>query len=457
MTTVDLVIVGLGPAGLGAALRWAELGAPGRLLAVDSGLSTDQKDCTIQQGRGCRMAEPCATVSGIGGSGMLAGGKLSVLPAGRGLQHIAGSPTFAEEALADAFTALTEFVRVIPPRSDTKQVDAEKRWYRKRGFEYRYYDAYKYSAAAMAAGYGRMANKIRSAGASIALGTEVTSIQSASDNRGFLIDIREETRSDRIYAKQVILACGRLGDRLLRGLNLPGVEVVMPSRVDAGVRLEFPSSAWPNLDACHNDLKLLFGDARTFCASKDGWVTPYRSSDIFLVEGRTDSAEKSGLSNIAVTVRLNTGASGVYDRVRAALLKETRGCPLRQPLSEFLGNESAGDIWRHRDAPPASFTYWRLGDARGLWSGDHATRIRRAVSQFVDLLMPADNRSLISIFGPELDYYWRYVEATVGGGTDRPGIFVAGDATGRFRGILQAFSSGRISADAALRNGAPGA
>ena len=82
--TFDVCIVGLGPAGLGVALRLAA--TPNiRMLCVDSGPGVENRYCSLLEDGPCRWARPCEMISGLGGAALLSGGKLSLYPAGRSM------------------------------------------------------------------------------------------------------------------------------------------------------------------------------------------------------------------------------------------------------------------------------------------------------------------------------------------------------------------------------------
>ena len=56
--------------------------------------------------------------------------------------------------------------------------------------------------------------------------------------------------------------------------------------------------------------------------------------------------------------------------------------------------------------------------------------------------LPRDDWPRIGVFGPEFDYYWPTMTVHADFRTDVDRLYLIGDGTGRFRGILQAFASG---------------
>ena len=85
-----------------------------------------------------------------------------------------------------------------------------------------------------------------------------------------------------------------------RNLNSGGKK----NHLEAGVRIEFPTRLCPDIGGYHKDLKLLFGDARTYCLCKNGKVALYRIDEVCFTEGYFTSESLTDLTNIGILVRL---------------------------------------------------------------------------------------------------------------------------------------------------------
>ena len=248
----------------------------------------------------------------------------------------------------------------------------------------------------------------------------------------------------------LLLAVGRSGAGLLNSIaDLLGDDAG-PDQCDVGVRLEFPTSVWPGIDQNHNDLKLQFGKARTFCVCKDGQLAPYRLDRLLFVDGHVDLDHPSGLTNLAVTVRhqmTQADKGALISEITRRTLAHGGGRPIRQHLPDFL---ASSQLPTSTDVEPASIAYWSLGDVAGCFPEVMADAIREAVGYFVSRLVPPRAYPSVSVFAPELEYYWPRLPLSSAFSSRRPGVFLIGDCSGQFRGILQAFCSGWVCAQHVL-------
>lgn len=437
----EVCIIGLGPAGLGATLRLARSSIAEAVICLEAGVTADQKYCSILQGKGCRHVQPCQIITGVGGSSLLSGGKISVFPAGRAMSQILGSEQTTQESLSNALELFNEFVPLTSPNIPYDMVSFCTRQYALQGFEFRYYDAYLYRQADLITGYNRMLSEILAAGVSVQLGTQVTQINTVEG--GFHVLCQTEDVEVEIHSKKIVLAVGRFGKELLNGIN-PSLHLEgQPNICDVGVRLEFPTSVWPDIDKCHNDLKLHFLNARTFCVCKDGFLAPYRVGDIFLLEGHADPDVSTGFTNLAITVRHRPGVGAEHDTlfsgIRERLLKQSNGRPVRQLLTDFLARRASQP---NKAKDSSSISYWQWGNIEDCLPESVYFEVRSAVEFFVSNLIPQEAYPAVSVYAPELDYYWNRFPLEEGFQAKKPGVYLIGDCGGYFRGILQAFCSG---------------
>jgi uncharacterized protein len=205
------------------------------------------------------------------------------------------------------------------------------------------------------------------------------------------------------------------------------------------VRLEFPLRLLPNLTTVHRDLKLHFGTARTFCVCSGGQLAPYRIGKMFVLEGHSDPTHEGKWTNFAVTARLSANSAWrgetLLKEVSRRVIHESGGLPIRQGLSEYLSDQG------RQSERESSITYWRWGEIDACFPPDVAATVREAVRFLAERLFPRSDWDKVSVYAPELDYYWPF--PTAAGFEVGPNLFIAGDASGQYRGILQAFCAGR--------------
>jgi uncharacterized FAD-dependent dehydrogenase len=238
---------------------------------------------------------------------------------------------------------------------------------------------------------------------------------------------------------------GRLGRTLIRkvdaDLNLQGEENI----IDVGVRLEFPTDIFPDVLKYHNDLKLVFGNARTFCVCREGRIVQYFIEGLCCTEGFCSNDEKTGLTNLGIIVRFNSPSrgNGLFKEIKDQMLQVSRERIVRQNLLDYLNpaeRQNVSNSTRNSQLPCVD------GNINACFPESISDEIRKAVVYFVDRMFPKESWNKISVFAPEIDH----------GGLQFPvkpdfsvipKLHVIGDGTGRFRGILQSLSSGIVCAE----------
>ncbi len=404
MRAFDAVVVGAGPAGLSAA---AELAAAGRCLVLDRGPPAAARD----------RRSPDDLLSGVGGAGLFSDGKHSFFPAATALWAL---PDAA--ALAGAFERTAELLRrhgvAAPsppaPGAAPAPAPAPGAWQAKH-----YPSIYVPFAERLA-----MIEALWAAGAERWARARVLDAGRAGDE--FVLRVgREGGGVEEVRAANLVLATGRWSPRWAR----PWLEGLGASygfrRVEFGVRVEAPSACplfarLPGVDG-----KLRFAEpegsaeARTFCTCRGGEVVLGRAEGMRAFSGRADGPQ-TGRSNVGLLVRVADPALG-RDVERHAY-----GAA---PLSFALG------AWLARGPALLAPTFGAPG-ARALF---------RALERLLDFAPELADEPDAHAHAPCVEGVGDY-PLDDGSLEVAPRVWVAGDAGGRFRGIVAAMVSGRYAA-----------
>ena len=448
-----ICIVGLGPAGLGVGLRLSQSPISDGVVCFEAGGRVEERVCAVQNAENCKREDKCQVIMGVGGASVLSGCKLSTFPAGRGIAPYVGGEVALRKRLDSALRLMSLYMPITPPKTAERNLAETAAEFARLGFEFRHYSSYLVQHDDLAPAYNKMVAEMSTARVTMYLNTLVGSIESTGS--GFRVTAESDGNLINITCDRIIIAAGRSGMRLLSTLDSSLGLGAMANRCDLGVRLEFPVSVWPDIDRYHNDLKLHFespeiGHAQTFCVSKNGMLAPYRLGDFLVIAGHISAGISTGFTNLSVMVRQDPHTieshTQILADVRARLLAQTGGIPIRQNLYDFLLREGSSDISPF-DHIKSSISYWSNGNVEQCFPPEVAERIWHAVSYFVQRLVPNHLHSKVFVFAPALEYYWPKFPLALGFVSNNSRIHFVGDCTGHFRGILQAFCSGLACAE----------
>ena len=432
-------IVGLGPAGMGAALRLSEDNKSIDLVCLDAGNPPEKRLCSKRSNQVCDEEEYCQVICGFGGCAYLSGGKVSDFPAGGGLASLIGSPEKTKKTLAQGLHELSCYVDLRRTNPNAAIIENERAFFERLGFEYKYYASYYCTHQRLAEGVKKIYEQLESKRIAMLFKRELVMVR--RDREGFLLTVKHMDKRSEVYADCLILAVGRSGRDLLRevghSLSLSGKE----NHLDIGVRLEFPTRLFTEKVKAHNDLKLVFGTARTFCVCKDGQVVRYFSNGFQLTEGRCTSGRKTGLTNLGITVRLPPANENVdlLNMLKEQMIRLKKGVVIHQGLDSYLNNGFNS----------TKLSTGQASDINAVLPISVSGSVREAVHYFASRFFSKRDWKYVTVFAPEIDF----------GGVAfpinddfsiAPNLYLVGDCTGRFRGILQAWSSGMSCAQRIL-------
>jgi len=443
----DVGIVGAGPAGIAAAHAIGKADSETGVVCIDMGPPPEERFCKVLDNFGCLQRDRCHIMVGFGGSSLLSGGKVSSLPAGSSLIDITGDEELVRIKMKESLDWFRRYLKLDPPEISESEIERAGERFQSEGLEFQYYDSHIMAGSEeeIVEGYGEMLRDLKSNGMNMKFNSMVESISEASDGR-FLLDVLSTENGDHsesYLCKSVVLGLGLPGKEFLQSIRPNwGIETA-ESKLEVGIRLEFPSSMYPDIDAAHKDLKLHLGDCRTFCVCKGGKLAPYFHDGISTLDGHVDQHNNTNLTNFGLRVRYppNEGNGEIYEAIRRNLLEKNHGIPMRQMLTDFLDVELKDD--QERTPIESSIRYWDWGEIGSLFPPGVEEDVRSNTMKFVSKLIPQSVWDSISVYGPGLYYPGQTFDVNADFSI-MDNIYVIGECTGQFRGILQSFCSGLI-------------
>jgi uncharacterized FAD-dependent dehydrogenase len=281
-------------------------------------------------------------------------------------------------------------------------------------------------------------------GVVIRLQTEVSDIREMAQEAAIVVGGRE------IRGDKVIVAPGRKGFHFLQGIMEKLGIVYVDNIVDVGIRLETRQERYP-IVADYYDPKIYFPDqVRTFCTnSGHARVIREKYQDFFLINGHALSTSQAGndLVNLALlkTIRLQDPIrSGQQMAVYLGRLANEigGGQPLMQRIGDFrMGKRSKEETFNRDlyDFPPTCrVTAGDLGLAvpakimRHLW----------AAMKKLDTIVPGILHPSTIMYYPEIKMYANKPVFLDDFFRVSRHLYMIGDGAGTSRGITGAWASG---------------
>ncbi|MCU1436999.1 MAG: FAD/NAD(P)-binding protein, partial [Naasia sp.] len=280
------------------------------------------------------------------------------------------------------------------------------------------------------------ARLVEALAARVRVATRTQAVGLRRDDRGWAVRIRSDGRDAELRCGGVVVAAGRFGP-LLTAAAVPAPSH-RPLRLEVGVRIEQPADAFFLRHDDRVDPKISWENAaegvgwRTFCCCRDGLVATTRTHGVLTVSGRAD-CDATGQSNVGFNVRLTAPDAiarewpPLRDRLTAT------AAPTSAPLAALLPG-AAPDV-------AADALRRTLGDAL---SARLAEGLARLLADF-----PRAGLEEARVTGPALEGIGMYPQHDARLATTAPGLWVAGDCAGSFRGLTAALVSGHAAGRAA--------
>ena len=395
--TLDVVVIGAGPAGLAAGTALLQSGCS--FAVFEAGKKVHERSRDSMR----------SLVKGVGGAGLYSDGKFSFYPSATKLWQLED-----KDSLTEAYDWLSRSMiaqgHEAPKAPNLHQALASSEP-AKSDFEidksypsiYINFDKRRNFIESMSEQLG---DSLRSASRVLAIHEE---------SQGFLLHIETISGVTVVFAENVIFAGGRFGAVTLRQM-MPHLPTKF-RRYEIGVRIEQPSHEFIFQSHTSVDVKKIVveenSEWRTFCTCRNGEVVETDWDGVRSYSGCADKIP-TDVSNIGVNLRLSAPPS---DEEMLSEIHEI----IMGNIDSF--NVEADDFF----------------DADRNFFGRHLDGKFR---EYVSTLLSEETLANAKIYGPCIEGTGYYPDINNALKINSHNIWIAGDATGIFRGLTAALISG---------------
>ncbi len=460
-TLYDALIIGAGPAGIFAGIRFLEAienGADLSVLILDRGPDVPGRYCPARETSSiCTKCSNCALQTGWGGAGTFSDGKITLTPSvGGWLSEFLGS-----NKVVDLLSDVDRYFLRFGAPDKLYGVDDEQFhiWSRRAALADLKLErnVLRHLGTDLCKDILTEMKRYLSKHIEIRLGERVQSINAENSKvRGISLSSGES-----IASRTILAAPGRYGATWLSSeasrLGL-GLET---NPVDLGIRAELPSEILAPLTDELYEPKLkyvskTFDDtARTFCVNPCGQVITEYYDDVVTVNGHSLRNGSSPSTNFAILV-----SSFFTEPFKDPISYGKYIARLANIISDGIIVQRLWDLLQGQRS-----TSQRIGRSitvptlKGATPGDISFVMpHRIMTDIVEMLKALDKMvpGVMSqntlLYGVEAKFYSLRVQTDHGLQTSVKDLFVAGDGAGITRGLSQAAASGLSAADSMLRS-----
>lgn len=455
---VGMIVIGAGPAGLGAALSSSS--HLDSILLLEAGRNYSKRPCPVDNHRACAgCGGSCNVVAGFGGCVHYGDGvKLSRFPSGRRLAELLGDQLATE--LAGEAEHLLSGGGDLRFRASAESVP---------GFTLKTYDICTLGEGDVRKLVQNLHDRVTSnPKIDLQCGVEVVDVRREEDC--FRVTCRARNKSDEtseFEAENVVVAVGRHGRRWWRKAHRSlGVDYALPTP-SVGIRFELPARYTAPLEALHADFKTSVWrhdtKVKTFClcAGPGGGQIKFTDyGDFTLLDGHVSPEANRASSNFALLAQLfdEDGSPASEEWIEQNILRrykflrpERPGKPVIQRYTDFRDKIlrcTDFDTLKLAIGFSPSLSDYGVANLAGIIP-DAAHRAFCSVFEEIIALCARECGvnideiiSQTAVIGLELESMWDEITVSKTMQSSVPGLYVCGDSNGLAQGIVQSMVSG---------------
>lgn len=471
MQKYDLIIVGMGPAGVFCAYELIQQNKHKNILLIDQGKNIKERYCPIEKTKSCLKCKPfCNITCGFSGAGAFSDGKLvsyhlSQCNKNENKMYLGGNDSFlnvcmSKQEICDLMNYTDEIylkfgadtvlhgvenlaeikkLQEIAKRENMKLIDIPLRHL---GTE---------KAHIL---YTKLQDYLQENGVELKFQTEVKNLIVENNCiKGVECTNLLTNETENLFADKVVLAVGRKGASWLSDICIKHNIKTEVGSVDIGIRYELPDEVMKNVNELLYEGKFIGRPApyqdkvRTFCQNPSGFVSAeVYDNGLTLVNGHSYKDKKSCNTNLAILVSHHftypfKKPIEFGENVAENINKLADGGVLVQRLGDiFRGRRTwEKDLEKNKVQPtlksaiPGDITY-SLGYRTMVDILEFIKKIDKVVEGF------ANPENLL--YAPEIKFYSNRVILNDNFETSIKNLYSIGDGGGLTTGLMMASASG---------------
>ncbi len=456
----DVVIVGMGPAGIFCALSLLEHGHAGHIVMVDKGLSVRERRCPKQL-RGpsgaCVGCEPCRITAGFSGAGAFSDGKLSLsAEVGGDLPELVGFDVAqaAIEQVDGIYLSFGADAHVEGLGGKEQLADIRRRAI-KAGLKLVDCPIRHLGTERARDLYARIEEHLVASGVELRFSTTCTQVL-IQDGTCVGVALEGPDGAGELRARHTVVATGRRGaDWFERMCREHGI-AHGPGPVDIGVRVEVRNEIMETVNNVLYEGKLIGypkpfkNKVRTFCQNPGGFVSQENYDEgLAVVNGHSYKERQSPNTNLAILCSHNF--SEPFDQPIAYAQKVGEltnmlgdGRIMVQRLGDILDGKRTWQKELSRSNVVPTLPDAVAGDITAAMPYRAMTNIL-AFMMAVDEVVPGFAAPETLLYSPELKFYSNRVKVDGRFRTSVEGLTCLGDSSGWTRGLMMASVHGHLA------------